>query len=423
VKEETLQYDENTVGEMSKALTNFVAMTFGLQEPSSEDQLAAAATQPYLEGLYFIRRDIHSFDEAIPKFQQAAQLDPNSALPPAGMALALLQKYRATDNKAYLTKSQEFVNIAQSRNPDSARVLLAAARIKVQAKQYRRALEDYERILKLQPHNADALIGIGSVYEDLGQAQDAIVAYRRAQELDPDYYRSYQALGECLGNLSRYGEAAEEFRKAIARAPGFYDAYSSLGAMLIATKRYEEAEQVLNKSISIRETPMALNNLGALLSREGRFEEAATLQKRVLANAPANYMWLANVADNVRWAGHSADALPYYRRGLNATLAAITSEPHEAWPRALFAYFSARLGDETRAEQEIKEAVNLAPDDTDVLVKAIVTYEVLGERDLGMEYLKGMSSEGLQEASQSPDLADFCQDPRFQEEVRKKGAK
>jgi tetratricopeptide (TPR) repeat protein len=159
------------------------------------------------------------------------------------------------------------------------------------------------------------------------------------------------------------------------------------------------------------------------MARQGRFEEAATLQKRILANEPTNYTWLENVADNVRWAGHADEALPYYRRGREATLTAITSEPNQAWPRALFAYFSARLGDKTRAGQEIKEAINLAPGDTDVLVKAIVTYEALGERDLGMEYLKDLNSEGLQELSQSPDLADFCQDPRFKQAVTSKGAK
>ncbi|HUI83029.1 MAG TPA: tetratricopeptide repeat protein [Candidatus Binatia bacterium] len=413
VKELSVEYAPQELGTMSAALTHFVAMAFRLRESSSEDRLSTAASTPYLNGIYLLNRDVHSFDEAMAQFQQAARLDPQSALPPAGMALALVQKYIDTEQKIYLQQAREFVVMAQSRNPDSVRVLLASGRVNIATEQYNRALEDYRRIQELEPRNVDALLSLGEVYERLDEPQEAINAFHKAQELDPDYYRSYQLMGQFYGHRGRYSEAAEEFRKTVARAPGFFDGYSSLGAVLIELGDFKEAEDALQKSLQLRETPMALNNLGALMAFQKRYEEAAAYQKRALLYQPKNYTWMMNIADNLRWAGHKADALPYYRKAQELARADIISDPKSEDARAFFAYFSARLGDRTRAEEEIREAINLAPGDNGILRFAVRTYEALGERDAAIDSMRGMSLAELKRLKREPDLADFCQDPRF----------
>jgi|SRR5215472_4952511 len=69
-------------------------------------------------------------------------------------------------------------------------------------------------------------------------------------------------------------------------------------------------------------------------------------------------MILTNIADNLRWAGHQSEPLPYYGRARDIALADMAADPRDASMRALFAYLCARLGDRTRAEQEIKQAIN-----------------------------------------------------------------
>ncbi len=120
------RYTPTDIDGLQRSLTGFVAMMFGLREPASEDQLSSAASEPYLKGLYLLNRDAHSFDEAIPQFQQAAELDPKSALPASGMALALVQKFQFAKQNIFLEQAKRWVQKAQSRNPDSVRVLLAS---------------------------------------------------------------------------------------------------------------------------------------------------------------------------------------------------------------------------------------------------------------------------------------------------------
>ena len=421
VKQLTLEYPERDVGAISNALTHFLAMAFRLREPSSEDKISAAATPAYLNGIYLINRDVHSFDEAITQFQQAARIDPNSALPPAGMALALVQKFGSTQQKAYLEQAQAFVRMAQSRNADSVRVLLAAGRVSEASSQWNKALRDYQRIEDLEPRNVDLQQRLGLVYERLEEPDEALAALRKAQELDPQYYRSYQLMGEFYGRQGRYQEAAEQFEKTVALAPGFFDGYSSLGAMLIELGRFPEAEDALRKSLSIRETFLALNNLGALMSLQGRYEEAADYQKRALVYRPNSPAATINVADNLRWAGRNSEATSYYKRGREQTLADMTADPKAADLRAMFAYFSMRLGDRTRAEQEIKEALNSAPSDSDVLSFAVHIYEALGERGLALEAARGMTAAQLKNLTRENDLADFSRDPRFTQQMTDKG--
>jgi tetratricopeptide (TPR) repeat protein len=417
----TVRYPRNNLGAMPTALTGLVRMAFRLQESSSEDKLSQAASEPYLNGIYFLNRDTNSFDEAITRFQQAARLDPNSALPAAGMSLALVQKFDSTKQKIYLEQAQEFVHTAQSRNPDSVRVLLASGRVSEKTSQYLNALQDYRRIMELEPRNVDALLGLASTYESLRDPEEAVKALRKAQELDPEYYRPYHLLGIFYDRHGRYLEAAEQFRKMMGRAPGLPDSYFALGAALTELERYKEAEEALQASINIRETAEGLNNLGAIRYFQGRHEEAAAYQKRALRYGPNNYLWLTNVADNLRLARHRTEALSYYRRAREQAKLELTLNPQSGRARAYFAYACARLGYKQRATDEISQAMSILPGDNQVLDWALEIYELLGERNLAIDAFRGLTLATSRQLTHDPDLADFFQDSRVKQQMIDKG--
>jgi serine/threonine-protein kinase len=421
IQELSVPYEPNDMGNMSLALGHFLAKAFRLRERSSEDRLSAAAEAPYLSGLYFLNRDVHSFSEAMAQFQEAARLDSNSALPPAGMALAKVQQFKETQQKSCLLEAQNYLSIAQGRNPDSIAVLTASARVNRLGGHLNRAEQDYKRILELEPRNIDALLGIGWVYQSLDEPREAIAAFHKAQEIDPESYRPYQVMGEFYQRQGRYTEAAEEFRKAVARAPGFFDGYSSLGAVLVEMERFDEAEQALQKSLHIRETAQGLNNMGALRAFQRRYEEAAEFQKKALAYQPRNSDWILNLADDLRWAGRPEEAKVYYGKAKDMAFAEMTLDPGSAAARALYAYFWARLGDPVRARQEISQAINFAPGDNEVLRRGVMTYEATGDRELALETSQGMTAAELKLLIREPDLADFCRDSRFTQQIAEKG--
>jgi len=338
-------------------------------------------------------------------------------LPPAALVEAQIAKFELTNEHAPLEEAQRALRDAESLNPDSARVRLAAGSISEHAGQYEKALEDYHRVRELEPHNVDALLRIASVYDKSNMPAKSVEAYKQAIELDPAYFEPYEDLGEFYYYHGKYLEAAEQFQNTIDRAPGMFDAYTNLGAALDDLGRDAEAEQALTKSLQIRETARALNSMGAIRAYQKRDAEAVTYYERAVAiDAQDYYFWL-NLGDSTRRLGHESEANRGYRKAMDLAKTELEGNPKLGLTRAYVAYLAARLGDSKRAEEEIRQAMELSPRESKVIRKAVLVYEALHQRNRAIEVLSGASPELLHELDQQPDLADFRQDVRFHQLV------
>ena len=411
------KYSSATVGSMPEAIAGAISGSLRLHGAAQREVLSQEATVFYDRGLYLLRRDAESFEEAIPQFEQAARLHPRSPLPLAGLAEANIMKFQATAEGASLEAAQRFLTTAQSLNPDSVSVLLAAGLLHQTRGQYEKALEDFRRVQDLEPRNADAFLRSASVYNALDMPDKAIEDYRKAIELEPDYYKPYQRLGAFYYWRGRYLEAAEEFRKAIERAPGWFEPYTDLAATLSELGRNEEAEQVLLASLKLRETATAWNNLGAIRAYEKRDADAVGYYTRAVRLDPGSYEYWLNLGDSNRRTGHLADATMAYRKGMDLALVELKDNPRLGLTRAYVAYLAARLGDIERGQDEIRQALQLSPGDNKINRQAVLTYEALGQRDLAIQVLSGATPELVQELDRQPDLADFRQDTRFKQVV------
>ena len=169
----------------------------------------------------------------------------------------------------------------------------------------------------------------------------------------------------------------------IARAPRFYNAYTNLGATLNEMGRDDEAVQALLTSLRIQETGRALNSLAAIKAYQKRDAEAIVYYRKASALDPGNYIILLNLGDSCRREGREAESRDDYRRGAELAFDALRDNPRDGAARAYAAYLTARLGDGRRGRQEIEQALRLAAADNDnvVIRRAVLTYEMLGDRD------------------------------------------
>jgi tetratricopeptide (TPR) repeat protein len=413
------RYSKATVGAFPTALANEVSLALHLPTAAVPETLSAAATAPYDKGLYLFRNDRQTFEDAIALFREAARLDPSSPLPPAALAEALFVKCEASKEPNCLDEARRALSEAESLNPDSARVRLAGGLLHQADGQDQKALEDYRRVLELEPRNVDAFLRIASAYDKFEMPDKAIEAYNKAIDLDPRYFEPYEELGIFYYYRGRYPEAAAQFRKVIERAPGMFRAYSNLGATLMDLGNYDEAEQALMQSLQLRETAPALNNVGAIRAYQKRDSEAVGYYERAVAMDPSDYTNVENLADSYRRLGRMPAARAAYRKAMNLALEDLSENPSQGSPRAFVAYCAVRLGDQRRAEAEIGQAMKAEPGDNKVIRTAVLTYEALHERTKAIAALHGATSELLHELERHPDLADFCRDPRFQEVVTK----
>jgi serine/threonine protein kinase/tetratricopeptide (TPR) repeat protein len=415
------RYNKDTVGSLSQALAGAVAGALRLGGARDAERLNQQASVPYFTGLDYLKKDRYHLDQAITLFQEATMLDPQSPLPLAGMAEAQVQKYQTTKDAKYLADAKHSLSAAQSLDPDSIRALMAAGYLDETVGRYENALDDYRRVQELEPRNTGVLIRMGNVFDATQMTDKAVQAYRQAAELEPGYYYPFLSLGLLYYNHGNYEEAARNYQMSIDRAPGVQVTYTNLGLALNQLGKREEAERVFLNSLKLNESPYVLNSLGVIRVQQNRLAEAVVFFNQAIAIESSNSAFLINLADAQRWDGRQAEAMATYRRAMIVSVAELKQNVSKADTRAYVAYFAARLRDWGRAQDEIAQALQRAPSDATVVRLAVLTYEILAERDHALESLSGATPALLKELGQHRDLADFSQDLRFQQLAGKAG--
>ena len=409
----TKRYPAKSAGTIPVGLAAELAAALHLPNTVAKESISAAAKAAYATGIYFLNRDRFSFDQAISSFREAASIDPESVLPHAGLAEALIDRYDATGDAKALKEAEAALSTAELLNPDSIKLHLASGRVMQRYGRYEPALLEYGRVQELEPANVEAQLRIGTVFEAELMVDKAAESYLKAIAMDTAYYRSYEELGAFYYHEGHNSEAAEQFRKDVELAPARVDAYVSLGAVLSDLGQYVEAERVLRKSLELRETAAALNNLGAALAYQKRDAEAIEFYRRAVNLRPRSYLYLLNLGDSYRRLSRVSDARDVYKRAKKLVLSELATNARSGYSRASLAYFEARLGDRETSEQDIVQALQLAPADAKVIRRAVLTYATLGRWASALELLGHSGAKLLEEIERHPDMAVFCNDPEF----------
>ncbi len=411
VKEWTAEYKPGELRYAPTALEGVV--TSALHLPLAEvTKVNDAARKDYLAGAAAMRRN-SGLDKALTDFERAITADPDSPLPYAGLAEAQWLKYYWAGNKRWLECTKESLRQASIRNPDLAQVHYVSGILKANTGQPDQAIAEYLRVIELEPRNGDAYRRLGFVYEQNHQTDESLAALRKAVEIDPKYYKNYRDLAHFYYKRANYKEAAKYYRTAIALAPDEPLIHFSLGGTLMSLGQFDAAEREFRASIQLHETADALSDLGLLLIYEGKDWEAIPLIQRALHLRPEQYLWWMNLGTAYRRAGLAGDSQRAYRRGLDLAEADMTENPRDDKARSHLAYLAAQLGEKRRAELDIAQALQQAPNDTELQWIAAITYEALGQRDKALSVLAISSAEVLASVNRWPDVADLHKDPRF----------
>lgn len=198
---------------------------------------------------------------SISSFRSAIEADPNSALPHAGMAEALVRKY------LYFDGDMSYI--------DEARVEAAHA-------------------LARDPNCAEAHTSLGFAFHLLGRTTDAQREYRLAIQLDHDEWLAHRLLGALYARAGNYKEASPLLRRAIALHPTQIASYDHLYGVLQRLDRYEESLQVADKGIGTAQdflkkfpdSQEARLHMAMLLARMGQNDEAREQVQKALEFAP-----------------------------------------------------------------------------------------------------------------------------------------
>ncbi len=157
--------------------------------------------------------------------------------------------------------------------------------------EYRRAIEDFDEALRLDPDFTLAYNNRGLAYGDLGELRRAIEDYDQALRIDPGYAVAYYKRGNAYYNLSEYRRAIEDFDQAARLDPDYDLGYALHAWALYLAGRNTEALDDVERSLSVRPDSLdAIDTRAHVLAALGRRSEALVEFERVMQMGGANWV-------------------------------------------------------------------------------------------------------------------------------------
>lgn len=108
---------------------------------------------------------------------------------------------------------------AIGKNPGDAEKLAQLGDLYFESNRYDKAIETYQKVLKLNPGDVDTYNDLGLALYYTGQPEAALEALRKGTEVTPSYQRIWLSLGFVLSETGRRDEAKKALEKARDIAP------------------------------------------------------------------------------------------------------------------------------------------------------------------------------------------------------------
>lgn len=236
--------------------------------------------QPYDSCAALIIRD-SLFEKAIPYLQKAISLDSN-----------YMDAYsRLADCYLYTNQSRKAIDMlekAVAKQPNNIRMLLSLAELQYILVQYEGSGATLQKVLDIDPTNADAFYLLGMNYKENADAAKAAGAFQTAVEQDPDMLRAYVQLGR-LSEEEDQPVALKYFENVLRIDSTNRDGRFGIAWHYHKKKNLTEAGKWYKKIIlDDQQDTEALYNYAYLSLEADKFDEAIRLFTACLGADPTN---------------------------------------------------------------------------------------------------------------------------------------
>ena len=104
-----------------------------------------------------------------------------------------------------------------------------------------KSIEDYNKVLAINPNDAEAYFNRGNVYGQKGDFNHAIEDFNKALAINPNDADAYYNRGGAYYDKDDYDRAIEDYNKAIYIDPNNTDVYNNRAKAWYYKKQYDKA--------------------------------------------------------------------------------------------------------------------------------------------------------------------------------------
>ncbi len=316
--------------EISVGLVRALQVSMGADEPTMRPTLKSVEGYSlYLKGrLAFDRLDEQGFDQGVSYLRQAMQLDPESALAPAWLAIAYIwaAEKRVVEHGTGFEEARRSAERARMLDPRSELAVGALGLIHVfNDWDWAAATTDLDHALSLAPGSATILFYHGVEMTALGKWEAAIRDLNASVALDPLLSPAHFSLGRAFLGAGRWSEAEAAFRKVLEVNPTYVFTHSYLATALLFRGEKEAAFKEIDLETNVEEQ---WAGRAAITYALGRRAESDAALKRLTELASAD--WAYGIACVHAYRGENDVAFLWLERAFtqkDANLWAIKAEP------------------------------------------------------------------------------------------------
>jgi tetratricopeptide (TPR) repeat protein len=195
-----------------------------------------------------------------------------------GETLVLLVAGRALNNLGRLDAATALFERAVRTEPENLEALTNLGHVHARAGKPEMARDAWRRVVSIEPGHAKALKGLGRLATESGLLEDAAGWFERAGAADPGDADNWLNLAEIMQFLDRPAGAESAFRRAVDAAPERADIYEGLGRLLFTGGRVTEAADSYRIALQLDGTRQkSAAGLALCLEVTGEREEAMTV--------------------------------------------------------------------------------------------------------------------------------------------------
>jgi tetratricopeptide (TPR) repeat protein/SAM-dependent methyltransferase len=171
-------------------------------------------------------------------------------------------------------------------------------------------------LLTVTPDHADALHLLGMIAYRTAHHDAALELIGKAVALNPRNPDSRFNLAQVFRALGRLDDAADQLTQATVLKRDYAAAHLQLADMFLQQGRFEQAETHYRRVLAMKPSAEVCSNLGIALASQGKWDEAAAQYRRALTLNPELVDVYRNLGRALLMQGDAAQALALARRAL-----------------------------------------------------------------------------------------------------------